>query len=158
MKGDFKEIISMIDKSNIKELIQFSFPFINNKIDLINLIIKVNDIIPISKNTKKINLNINDILYYSDFENKKLSYKSIHIRKKSGGERIIHQPIYKLKCIQRSINYILKSIDSPHPSAYGFIEKKSIVDNAKLHAKKKYIYNIDLKDFFYSFSFDNLKL
>jgi hypothetical protein len=30
----------------------------------------------------------------------------------------------------------------------GFVRDRSIVDNAKLHVGSKYVYNIDLKDFF----------
>lgn len=39
-------------------------------------------------------------------------------------------------------------IYTPHKSAFGFVHGKSIVDNAKKHTGKNYVYNIDLKDFF----------
>src|SRR5690606_34048127 len=42
----------------------------------------------------------------------------------------------------------LSTIYQPHKSAYGFVNGKSIVDNAQKHVGKNYVYNIDLKDFF----------
>jgi hypothetical protein len=37
-----------------------------------------------------------------------------------------------------------------HPSSFGFLKNKSIKDNASIHLDKKYVFNIDLKDFFLS--------
>lgn len=78
------------------------------------------------------------------------SYKSFNIKKKSGTERIINAPNNGLMAIQKVLNYIFQCIYEPHQSAYGFVQNRSIVDNAKLHVSKRYVYNIDLKDFFSS--------
>ena len=60
-------------------------------------------------------------------------YKQFVIKKKSGGERPISAPRYKLKTIQKCINEILNAIFIPHFTANGFVPQKSIVNNAKVH-------------------------
>ena len=42
----------------------------------------------------------------------------------------------------------MQCVYEPHNAAMGFVRDRSIVDNAKLHVGSKYVYNIDLKDFF----------
>lgn len=76
------------------------------------------------------------------------NYKTFKIKKKSGKTRIIHSPKKGLKEFQKCLNIILSTIYQPHESANGFVSGKSIVDNAKNHTGKNYVYNIDLKDFF----------
>jgi hypothetical protein len=44
--------------------------------------------------------------------------------------------------------YILQCVFEPHPAAHGFSWNKSIVDNARLHVGSRYVFNVDLKDFF----------
>ena len=75
-------------------------------------------------------------------------YKTFSIKKKSGKNREICAPFYRLKRIQKCISLLLCAVYEIHPSATGFIPGKSIVDNAKPHVGKKYVYNIDLEDFF----------
>lgn len=85
-------------------------------------------------------------------------YKEFSIPKKSKkGVRTISAPRYKLKTIQKCINEILNTVSQPHFTAVGFVPKKSIVDNAKVHIGKQFVYNIDLKDFFPSTSFRRIK-
>lgn len=85
-------------------------------------------------------------------------YKEFVVRKKSGGFRIINAPIKKLKSILKVLNVILQIIDKPHGAANGFVKGKSIVDNARKHVGKYYVYNSDLKDFFHSFDRNKVKL
>jgi hypothetical protein len=75
-------------------------------------------------------------------------YISFNIKKKNGGSRTIHAPVKGLKSIQRVLCFILQCIYEPHQAAMGFVVGRSIVDNARLHEGSKYVYNIDLKDFF----------
>ena len=75
-------------------------------------------------------------------------YKIFKIRKKKGGFRTIHAPKPELKILLRCINLILQAIYPVHENAYGFVEGKSVVDNAQLHCNQNYVFNIDLKDFF----------
>ena len=76
--------------------------------------------------------------------------RTFKIKKKSGDYRAIHSPIKGLKSIQKTLNFVLQCVFTPHYAAMGFVRDKSIVDNAKLHEGSKYVYNIDLKDFFQS--------
>lgn len=82
------------------------------------------------------------------FSSKKKYYHTFEIKKKSGAPRTIHAPCKGLLEFQRSLNIILHTLHKPHEAATGFIPNKSIVDNAKKHTNKNYVYNLDLKDFF----------
>jgi hypothetical protein len=93
--------------------------------------------------------------YYAFVPNNR--YKQFSIKKKSGSDRPISAPRYKLKTIQKCINEILNAVFTPHFTATGFVPKKSIVDNAKIHIGKQYVFNTDLKDFFPSTSFLRIK-
>lgn len=84
-------------------------------------------------------------------------YKQFAIKKKNGGERPISAPRYKLKTIQKCINEILNAVFTPHFTATGFVPYKSIVDNAKVHIGKQFVFNTDLKDFFPSTEFRRIK-
>lgn len=89
------------------------------------------------------------------------AYISFDISKKSGGYRTIHAPKKELKKIQKSIVFkILDHIRETEKDKYiktnishAFEKGKSIITNAKIHRNKKFILNIDLKDFFDSFHF-----
>lgn len=84
----------------------------------------------------------------NDGEKKQERYRSFSIPKKSGGERTISAPCGNLKWIQLCVNEIFKAIYTPSPYAMGFVEGRSIVDNARIHTNQNYVFNIDLKDFF----------
>lgn len=91
------------------------------------------------------------ITYYANPKLATKRYNSFEISKKSGGKRVIHAPVFGLKSILRALNHVLQAVYEPSKSATGFVLGKSIVDNAKAHVGKNYVYNIDLKDFFHSF-------
>jgi len=84
---------------------------------------------------------------------KKSKYQTFNIPKKSGGHRVIQAPNRSLKKIQRLLNHCFQEMYSPYPQTTGFVPKRSVVSNAQHHIGKKYIYNIDLKDFFPRISF-----
>jgi retron-type reverse transcriptase len=86
-------------------------------------------------------------LYISPKLGKK-RYTEFKIKKKSGTERTIHAPVKGLKSLQKTLSFVLQCVYEPHTAAMGFVRERSIVDNAKLHVGSKYVYNIDLKDFF----------
>lgn len=85
------------------------------------------------------------------------AYKSFKISKKAGGKRHILAPQTSLKIIQRKLNQVLGSVYQPKPSTHGFVYEKSIVTNAKVHLRKRYVFNIDLKDFFSSINFGRVR-
>lgn len=86
--------------------------------------------------------------YYCNPNNTRRRYTSFEIRKKSGGVRQIDAPRRGLKNILYYLNKIFQSIYTPLSAATGFVQGKSVVDNAQCHIGKNYVFNIDLKDFF----------
>jgi RNA-directed DNA polymerase len=90
--------------------------------------------------------------YYSSDKFCPNRYRVFHIKKKNGSDRIINAPVNGLKAIQKSISDFLQLVYPIHNAAFGFVQKKSVADNASLHIGKEYVYNTDLKDFFHSFS------
>ncbi len=75
-------------------------------------------------------------------------YEEFFIRKKSGDKRLISSPVKGLKLLQKALALVLQCVYEPQEAVMGFVPGKSIVDNARLHEGNKYVYNIDLKDFF----------
>lgn len=83
-------------------------------------------------------------------------YKTIYIPKKSGGFREISIPDPELKQKQREILQKLYRHFYSNKNLYkeylyfakGFVPNKGVLYNAKPHVGKKFILNIDIKDFF----------
>lgn len=110
---------------------------------------------------------LNYILYVLGTDN---LYDTFSIPKKSGGERIIHAPKPKLKILQKKLSNVLwdaylesleikskeKGFKIPNLS-HAFEKNKSIITNSQTHRNKKYVLNIDLKNFFDSFNFGRVR-
>ena len=88
--------------------------------------------------------------YHSNPANNLHRYQQFTVKKKSGGERTIHAPTKGLKAIQKCLNLVLQVMYDVDENAFGFVPGRSILDNARKHARSVHIYNIDLKDFFSS--------
>ena len=85
-------------------------------------------------------------------------YKTFFIKKKRQGEyRKITTPASALKIVQQKLNQVLYSVYRPKPSTHGFVKNKSIVSNASFHSGQRYIFNIDLEDFFPSINFGRVR-
>lgn len=110
---------------------------------------------------------INYLLYNIQTDN---LYTTFTIPKKNGGERIIHAPKKELKFLQKKLADILwecylESLESKSKDknfkipvlSHAFEKGKSIITNSQMHRNKKYILNIDLKDFFDSFNFGRVR-
>lgn len=98
---------------------------------------------------KSHSITLKQLNYHAYPQNNPNRYVQFQIPKKKKGEfRTITAPNAGLKTIQRCANALLLELYDAHPAANGFVPGKSIVDNAKVHLGQKYIYNIDLKDFF----------
>ena len=135
--------------------IRDDFTMLRGKPDLVNLINKVQRRV-YGKDHQPILLK--SLNYYANPAFCKQRYQTFSINKKSGGTRTIHAPVTGLKYILYSLNVILQCVYEPHKAATGFVSNKSIVDNAKPHVGKPFVYNIDLKDFFHSFDRNWVKL
>jgi len=76
-------------------------------------------------------------------------YVQFQIPKKKPGEfRTIDAPNPTLKTIQQCLNHLFQLLYTPNAAAVGFAKGRSVVSGAKVHLGQKYVYNIDLKDFF----------
>ena len=76
-------------------------------------------------------------------------YVSFQIPKKKPGEfRTIDAPNPTLKTIQQCLNHVFQLLYTPNNAAVGFAKGRSVVSGARVHLHQRYVYNIDLKDFF----------
>jgi retron-type reverse transcriptase len=88
-------------------------------------------------------------------------YKSFTIPKRSGGRRSISAPVPHLMLLQKKISILLSDclaeiegeLSSP---AHGFKLGRSIFTNAARHRGRRYVLNLDLKDFFPSIHFGRI--
>lgn len=80
------------------------------------------------------------------------NYNLFSISKRSGGKRWIHSVKGRLFYLQKFINEeILQKVQS-HPSSFAFHSSGGIRNCAQIHCGAKWIFQFDLKDFFYSIS------
>jgi len=84
-------------------------------------------------------------------------YSTFSIPKKSGGKRQISAPDNHLKVLQKRLARQLSFLYKPNPRATAFLSNSSIVRNASFHTRKKFVFNIDLKDFFPSITFARVR-
>ena len=102
------------------------------------------------------------ILYKIPEEQK---YRTFTIPKKNGGIREINAPNSYLLLLQKRLELLLsgeyeemfKSYSKKHSLAHGFRKSHSIITNATKHKKKRFVFNIDLKDFFPSINFGRVR-
>lgn len=75
-------------------------------------------------------------------------YRKFMIDKKSGGKRVISEPLPNLKEIQKWIlsHILYKAEISPYAKAY--IPGKSIKDNVRFHRRQKKVLSLDIKAFY----------
>lgn len=78
-------------------------------------------------------------------------YKVYEVAKrKSNNKRVIAQPAREVKSLQYWVmKNILKSFPI-HPAAMAYRRGKSIVNNARAHARNRFLLKLDFKDFFHS--------
>lgn len=143
-----------IDKEHIED-IRNKFSLIGSKDDLLSLL-NYAKVLLYGESCKPFTLN--SLNYYANPEYCNNRYKKFSVKKKSGGQRIIHAPVTGLKSLLRALNLVIQCISEPHEAATGFIPNRSIVDNAKKHLNQNYVFNIDLSDFFFSFDRNRVKL
>jgi RNA-directed DNA polymerase len=98
-------------------------------------------------------------------------YTIFRISKKSGGEREIKAPCKKLKFIQKKLACVLaecaeeieegrsnpKANKNLKSLSHGFKKHHSIATNASCHKNKRYVFNLDLENYFQSFNFGRVR-
>lgn len=98
------------------------------------------------------------ILYYKVEATK---YTQFEIPKKGGGTRKINAPAADLKLVQENLSKLLQDcIDEINELkglkdkvSHGFKRDRSIISNAKEHKNRRYVFNVDISDFFGSINF-----
>jgi len=98
-----------------------------------------------------------DLNYYLHELESSQTYQTFAIPKRSGGKRKIAAPIPELKVLQQRLNFVLQTVYDPMPSVHGFVWYRNIVTNSEPHAGKRFILNLDLKDFFSSIHFGRVR-
>ncbi|MBI4455885.1 MAG: RNA-directed DNA polymerase [Acidobacteria bacterium] len=92
-------------------------------------------------------------------------YKTFEILKRKGGTRTIKAPSNPLKLVQQRLSILLQDcVDEINKAknrkdriAHGFKRKRSIITNARQHRNRRYVFNIDLEDFFPSINFGRVR-
>ena len=84
-------------------------------------------------------------------------YRVFSLPKKAGGNRQITAPATALRIIQRKSAQIFECVYQPRACVHGFVRGRSIVSNAKMHTRQKYVLRVDLKDFFPSINFGRVR-
>jgi hypothetical protein len=113
---------------------------------------------------------LNAILYSQPIANR---YTTFQIPKKHGGTRTIKAPDKKLKLLQQKLSLLLQDcLDEIEATknaqkhnaqntgkcvAHGFKRGRSIISNAQQHRNHRWVFNIDLKDFFPSINFGRVR-
>ncbi|VWD33728.1 putative reverse transcriptase [Burkholderia lata] len=88
-------------------------------------------------------------------------YADFSIAKRSGGTRIISAPVKSLKLLQSRVSTLLAACaedieverGEKNKLYHGFRKNHSILTNATVHRGKRYVFNVDLNDFFGSIHF-----
>jgi len=102
------------------------------------------------------------VLYKMDASKK---YRSFDIPKKSGGVRTIHAPEPQLALLQTRLTELLyacvhekKKTDRRFWFAsHGFHQGRTIVSNAEVHRRRRFVFNLDLENFFGTINFGRVR-
>ncbi|MBF6568029.1 MAG: RNA-directed DNA polymerase [Candidatus Binataceae bacterium] len=92
-------------------------------------------------------------------------YRVFEIPKRKGGTRTIKAPAEALKLVQQRLSDLLQDcLDEINQAknrrdriAHGFKRKRSIITNARQHRNRRYVFNIDLENFFPSINFGRVR-
>jgi RNA-directed DNA polymerase len=92
-------------------------------------------------------------------------YRTFEIPKRKGGTRTIQAPTDGLKLVQQNLSALLQDCieeinqvkNRKDRIAHGFKRKRSIITNASRHRYRRYVFNIDLENFFPSINFGRVR-
>lgn len=98
-------------------------------------------------------IKLSKLTYLANVLKDSSKYNTFNIKKRDGGSREIMAPIGPLKNIQRRIAARLELLYTPKVCAHGYIKDRSVLTNAKHHKKKRWVFKVDLQNFFPSIHF-----
>lgn len=99
----------------------------------------------------------NDLIYWIYRTPEHNRYTAFSIPKKNGSARHIDTPNKNIMILQRKLNQVLQSVYVAKPSVHGFAHGKSVISNAKPHANKRWVFNVDLDNFFHAINFGRVR-
>ncbi|HTN46622.1 MAG TPA: reverse transcriptase domain-containing protein [Flavipsychrobacter sp.] len=127
--------------------IRSEFAKMKTKEDLLKLLNKVK---PFVFGSNAVPFELKQLTWYGNPNLGGRRYRTFVIKKKSGADRKIHAPVRGLRALQQVLGLILQCVFKPQAGVTGFVRGRSILDNAQFHTNQRYVFNIDLKDFFTS--------
>jgi len=130
-----------------------------NRLDLLQSAKSLSDLAIILKYTPK---GLAFVLYKLPMDAR---YRTFEIPKSNGGTRTIRAPDDHLKLLQQSLAKLLtdclEEIEKEKPDrrkvSHGFQKGRTIVTNAKMHINRRFVLNLDLKDFFGTINFGRVR-
>jgi RNA-directed DNA polymerase len=87
----------------------------------------------------------------------RMHYVTFTVRKKGGGERTLSAPHRTLALAQRWVFDHIVSKLTAEPAAHGFLPGRGILTNARPHAGRRVVVNLDLQGFFPSIGWSRVR-
>lgn len=84
-------------------------------------------------------------------------YRHFEIPKRTGGMRPIHSPQGLVRDLQTRLKADFEKLYVAHPNAHGFITTRSVVTNAHAHTSRRWVFNVDLENFFPTINFGRIR-
>lgn len=92
-------------------------------------------------------------------------YRTFDIPKKSGGTRTINAPEKSLSLLQKRLGGLLyecvAELQKNNPgfwrASHGFQKKRTIISNAEMHKRRRFVFNVDIEDFFGTLNFGRVR-
>lgn len=81
-------------------------------------------------------------------ETRRTHYRRYWLRKPTGGWRLVEEPLFLLKEVQRAVLHGLLDLIPVHPAACAFTASRSIVDFATPHVGRQVVVHLDIRNFF----------
>lgn len=128
---------------------------------------KAKDLTDVAKILDLMPAHISYALYKLDKPGFEPKYEEFTVPKKAGGVRTIKAPHKVLKAVQKRLAKDLLEIEQALETtrvkkadcilAHGFKKKLSIMTNGENHRKRRYVFNVDLKNFFPALNFGRVR-
>ena len=98
-----------------------------------------------------------DLVFWIYRTKEKDRYTSFKIAKRNGTPRVIDAPTRNVKILQQKLNTVLQAVYRTKPSVHGFVAGKSVRTNVQQHTQKRWVFNMDLEDFFHTIHFGRVR-
>ncbi|MDF2370304.1 MAG: retron Ec67 family RNA-directed DNA polymerase/endonuclease [Rhizobiaceae bacterium] len=92
-------------------------------------------------------------------------YRKFEIPKKNGGTRTINAPEKSLSLLQRRMGELLYECVTEHQkihprfwhASHGFQKNRTIISNAEVHRRRRFVFNVDIENFFGTLNFGRVR-